>query len=95
MTKEMQNLPGRRWALRILWELRSEAKSFRALREACDDVSPTVLNTRLAELRDARLLAVGDAGYGVTDLGRSLCEAIAPLQRWAERWARAQAGGRA
>jgi DNA-binding HxlR family transcriptional regulator len=91
----MQNLPGRRWALRILWELRSEAKSFRALREACDDVSPTVLNTRLAELRDARLLAVGDAGYGVTDLGRSLCEAIAPLQRWAERWARAQAGGRA
>jgi DNA-binding HxlR family transcriptional regulator len=47
------DLLGRRWALRILWELRDGPRTFRALRLACDDASPSVLNARLRELRDA------------------------------------------
>ena len=43
------DLLGRRWALRILWELRDETLTFRELRGACDTMSPTVLNQRLAE----------------------------------------------
>jgi DNA-binding HxlR family transcriptional regulator len=82
------DLFGRRWALRILWELRDGPRAFRALRESCDEVSPTVLNTRLRELRDAGLVAAGDAGYSLTALGGSLCAALEPLQRWSERWAR-------
>src|SRR4051812_7395799 len=54
---------GRRWALRVLWELGQGARTFRALREAADDVSPTVLNERLAELRELGLVDVGDDGY--------------------------------
>ncbi len=47
------DLLGRRWALRILWELRSGRLTSRALRTACDDASPTILQTRVAELREA------------------------------------------
>jgi DNA-binding HxlR family transcriptional regulator len=83
------DLLGRRWALRILWELRGERLSFRALRDACDAVSPTVLNDRLRELRDAALIDSRDTeGYGLTPLGRELSDLFLPLVRWSERWAR-------
>lgn len=82
------DLLGRRWALRILWELRAGGLTFRALRDACDAVSPTVLNTRLTELRDAGVVDATPDGYALTPLGRDLCTALAPLQRWSQRWAR-------
>lgn len=83
------DLLGRRWALRVLWELREGAQSFRALRERCDGVSPTVLNQRLAELRESGLIAhEPGSGYSLTPLGESLGQALAPLHDWAARWAR-------
>lgn len=82
------DLLGRRWALRILWELRAGPLPFRALRDACGGVSPGVLNTRLAELRGAGVVASTDAGYATTAAGRELCRAIEPLQEWAQRWSR-------
>jgi DNA-binding HxlR family transcriptional regulator len=80
------DLLGRRWALRVLWELRAGPLTFRALRAACDAISPTVLNARLAELREAGLLERGDDGYALTRNGRELGAALAPLQKWADRW---------
>jgi DNA-binding HxlR family transcriptional regulator len=81
----------RRWTLRILWELRGEDTSlnFRALQAACGDLSASVLNQRLAELR-AALLVEHDAGsgYRLAPQGRSLLVAIEPLLQWAPRWAR-------
>ncbi|MGM9482407.1 winged helix-turn-helix transcriptional regulator [Roseateles sp. NT4] len=81
----------RRWTLRILWELRGEDASlnFRALQAACGDLSASVLNQRLAELRQA-LLVEHDAGSGylLAPQGRSLLVAIEPLLQWAPRWAR-------
>ena len=82
------DLLGRRWALRVVWELRDGPLTFRALRSACDDVSPTVLNQRLRELREVGILENGSEGYAVTRTGRSLCESLTPLHRWAKRWAR-------
>ena len=82
------DLLGRRWVQRIIWELRGEALSFRALRAACDDVSPSVLNARLADLRTAGLVALTDAGYRLTSDGQSLLRLMLPLHDWAERWAR-------
>lgn len=82
---------GRRWALRLLWELRGEPLTFRALREACDDVSPTVLNTRLGELRELSVVESTDRGYALTESGRSLVRALRPLHRWAEAWSRSGA----
>jgi DNA-binding HxlR family transcriptional regulator len=78
----------RRWSLRVLWELRDAALSFRALQSACGDISPTVLNQRLAELREAALVEAGGGGYALTPLGRDLIVAFEPLSRWALRWRR-------
>jgi DNA-binding HxlR family transcriptional regulator len=80
------DLLGRRWALRILWELRNGALTSRALRTACDEASPTVLNERLKELREADFIELGDAGYALTALGRELSEKFMPLHHFAEKW---------
>ncbi len=81
------DLLGRRWALRILWELRGgQELTFRALRTACDDVSTSVLNERLRELRDAGIVTVGD-GYLLTPRGARLLSALEPLHSWAKSWA--------
>jgi len=82
------DLLGRRWALRVLWELRSDTHTFRSLRAACEDISPAVLNTRLRELRDAGLIERIEEGYALTGLGRQLIEALAPLDAWSKRWSR-------
>lgn len=80
---------GRRWTLRVLWELRAGALPFRSLQERCDAVSPTVLNERLRELRDAGVIALRDGrGYELTAEGRALGALLVPVNVWAERWAR-------
>ena len=82
------DLLGRRWSLRVSWELRTGAMTSRALRTACDEVSPTVLQTRLTELRAAGLVGrrAGE-GYHLTALGADLIEAITPLYAFADGWA--------
>ena len=87
------DLLGRRWSLRIIWELREASLTSRALRTACDDASPTVLQTRLTELREADLVELmpGD-GYRLTELGNDLQESFLPLHRFAERWSKRIAG---
>ena len=83
------DLLGRRWALRVLWELRDGAQTFRELRTRCDAVSPTVLNQRLAELREAGIVAHEEgSGYGLSAEGTALLEALAPLHAWAVLWGR-------
>ncbi len=82
------DLLGRRWALRIGWELRGRTLSFRELRDACDGMSPSVLNQRLAEARDAGLVELTDDGYRLTADGDELLDLIAPLSAWSRKWAR-------
>ncbi len=79
---------GRRWALRVLWELRDGPQTFRALRERCDDVSPTVLNDRLAELRELDLIEASEEGYTLSEHGRELGALLLPLAASARRGAR-------
>jgi len=83
------DLLGRRWSLRIIWELREASLTSRALRTACDEASPTILQTRLSELREAGFveLVAGD-GYRLTELGKYLFETFLPLHRFAERWSK-------
>ena len=85
------DLLGRRWALRILWELGKGPLGARALRNRCDAMSSSVLYERLGELTAAGLVAKDDSAYALTDIGRALADALVPLDAWARRWARTQA----
>ncbi len=80
----------RRWTLRILWELRAGPLTFRALQAQCGDLSPTVLNQRLAELREAALVEADAGGYRLAPLGEELIVAFAPLAQWTQRWKRSR-----
>src|SRR5207302_727213 len=82
------DLLGRRWAMRIIWELRQQPLRFRALQRRCGDISSSVLNRRLGELRSAGILAPTDVGYQLTGEGLLLLELYPELNAWAERWAR-------
>jgi DNA-binding HxlR family transcriptional regulator len=82
---------GGRWTLRILWELREGALSSRALRSAAGDLSPTVLQARINELRDGQIVELRSDGYALTPLGNELLTAFWPLYTFAERWAQAVA----
>ena len=80
---------GQRWTLRILWELRERRCTFRELRSRCEEVSPTVLNRRLKELRGLGILDHDRQGYGLTEAGRELGEHLMQLSDWSERWSEA------
>ena len=82
------DLLGRRWALRILWELQAEPLGARALLSRCEGLSPSVLYDRLRELTEAGLIGRQGEAYTLTSLGRALRDAIAPLDAWSKRWAR-------
>jgi DNA-binding HxlR family transcriptional regulator len=84
------DLLGRRWSLRIIWELRDDRSlTSRALRAACDQASPTVLQTRLSDLREAGFVELIPAsGYRLTEFGKDLFETFLPLHRFAERWSK-------
>ena len=82
------DLLGRRWALRVLWELRDGPLGARALRDRCDGMSSSVLYDRLRDLTAAGLVDQDEHdAYLLTGLGRSLGAALAPLDRWAQAWA--------
>jgi DNA-binding HxlR family transcriptional regulator len=51
-------------------------------------MSTSVLNQRLAELREAGVVEAGEGGYRLTKRGIQLKDALAPLDEWAKRWAR-------
>ncbi|GHE75222.1 transcriptional regulator [Camelimonas fluminis] len=80
------DLLGRRWALRVLWELRDAPLTSRALRDAAGGISPTVLQTRMNELREAGFVQLDNHGYSLTPLGRDLLKAFKPLYSFADIW---------
>jgi DNA-binding HxlR family transcriptional regulator len=82
------HLLGKKWVMRIVWELRDGPLNFRALQEACGQLSPSSLNARLKDLTAKRLVesTVGE-GYALTSLGRELLAHFLPLHDWSERWA--------
>ena len=85
------DLLGRRWVLRLVWELRDQPRRFRDLQDAIG-ASPTIVNTRLADLRAAGLVELDEAvGYRLTALGQELLRLVLPLHVWSEKWAKAAA----
>jgi DNA-binding HxlR family transcriptional regulator len=77
-------LLGRRWALRLVWELRRSTLTFSELRQRTG-ISPSVLSARLAELVDAGVLERdGGRRYRLSGRGRELARLLYELNRWAE-----------
>jgi len=78
------DLLGRRWALRLVWELRRSTLSFSELRERTG-ISPSVLSARLRELVDSDVLERdGVRRYRLSGRGRELARILYELNRWAE-----------
>lgn len=81
------DLLGRRWMLRVIWELQQQPAGFRDLRRRCDGMSSSVLSQRLRELTEAGVVtADGDGIYHLTPLGQRLEDALAPLLEWSQEW---------
>ncbi|CAH6785296.1 Transcriptional regulator [Vibrio chagasii] len=81
------DLLGRRWAMGVLWQLCSGgACTFRELQNRCESISPAVLNSRIKELRQAKLIEKGELGYQPTELGQEIILSIYPLKSLAEQW---------
>lgn len=81
------DLLGRRMSLRILWELAQAEKplTFRDL-QAAAETNPSLLNTRLKELRSASIVVHNAGGYGLSEEGGVLVSLIMPLDEWAKAW---------
>ena len=85
---ELLELVGRRWTLRLLWELRGGSLPFNELRARAGGLSQSVLVTRLTELFGAGLVADVTGGYELTAQGQALVRDLAQLDTFAARWAR-------
>lgn len=87
------DLLGRRWAMGIVWNLHGGPATFRGLQSACErksgKISPSILNSRLKDLQEARLLARTLDGYALTPLGIELFALLEPLAPWSQKWGRA------
>jgi len=83
------DLAGRRWTLRVLWELSEAGKAltFRELKTRCADMSSSVLARRVAELREVQLITRASGGYRLSDLGEDLVARMQPLLEWSRIWA--------
>jgi DNA-binding HxlR family transcriptional regulator len=88
-TLALLELLGRRWALRILWELRQAPATFQGLQTRCDSMSTSVLSQRLGELREAALVDKDAAGtYALTEPGSRLLARLDGVDEWTQEWAR-------
>lgn len=81
------DLIGRTWSLGLVWHLREGPATFRELQHRCEKISPTLLNTRLKELKVLNIISIAEGGYQLTVQGQSLIEIILPLGQWSIQWA--------
>ncbi|ANO51536.1 winged helix-turn-helix transcriptional regulator [Woeseia oceani] len=80
----LSDLLGRRWALRVIWELRGGALTFRALQAACGRISPSVLQARIHELSRLGIIErIPRLGYRLSASGEQLFLNLESLCDWA------------
>ncbi|MEN7551070.1 helix-turn-helix domain-containing protein [Rapidithrix thailandica] len=81
------DLLGRSWAMGIIWNLHQRPCTFRELQQICESISPTTLNKRLKELKQAFLIERSLEGYTLTSQGEELFLLLQPLGKWSRKWA--------
>lgn len=80
------DLLGRTWSLGIIWNLSKQTLTFREIQTRCECISPTLLNTRLKELRATKVVHKTVDGYALTAIGEQLLLLIYPMGDWANHW---------
>lgn len=80
------DLLGRRWALRVVWELRAGWLTYRELAARIPEMSTSVLTQRLRDLRSAHLVDhQRGSGYGLAPNGRALLAQLEDMRLWADK----------
>lgn len=89
---------GGKWKAVILWEMQAQPRRFGELRRRVERISEKMLAMQLRELEEAGLVerhvrevVPAHVEYSLTDWGRSLNAALAPLADWGERYEEALA----
>jgi DNA-binding HxlR family transcriptional regulator len=87
------DLLGRRWAMGIIWNLYRGPSTFRNLQSACESkggiISPSILNSRIKDLQEAKLVKRTIDGYELTKMGKELFVLLEPLDPWSRKWGKA------
>ncbi len=81
------DLLGRTWAMGVIWQLQNGPYTFRTLQEKCESISPTLLNSRIKELRETDIIERTLQGYQLTKRGHALIGIITPFGDWSREWA--------
>ncbi len=82
------DLLGRTWAMGVLWQLQNGPYTFRGLQEKCESISPSILNSRIKDLRKAEIAERTLNGYQLTKRGEKLVKLIRPFGDWSREWAK-------
>jgi DNA-binding HxlR family transcriptional regulator len=84
---------GQKWVLRIVHALGEHTQRFCELQDALGGANSATLSARLKLLEDEALISRRVVSsvppwveYSLTPKGRELHEALAPIDRWADRW---------
>jgi DNA-binding HxlR family transcriptional regulator len=84
---------GQKWVMRIIRSLGDRTQRFCELQDALGGANSATLSQRLKLLEDEALIERREVSvvppwveYSLTDKGRELRDAIAGIDRWAERW---------
>jgi DNA-binding HxlR family transcriptional regulator len=81
-----------RYAIRVIWALSDgHPQTFRLLQDSVGGVTPNTLNTRLKELRAARLVDHSGHGYRLTTQGTDLARRLVEVRQFAGKWSQHQA----
>ncbi|WP_433266824.1 winged helix-turn-helix transcriptional regulator [Actinosynnema sp. CS-041913] len=87
--REVLGIVGDKWALLIVRMLKDGPRRFTELKRSIDGISQRMLTVTLRDLerdgvltRTVRNVMPPHVSYELTTMGRTLCEATAPLLEW-------------
>jgi len=82
------DLLGRNWAMGVVWQLQEGPYTFRELQARCESISPSILNARIKDLREAEIAERTLEGYRLTRNGDELIKILRPFGEWSRVWAK-------
>ncbi len=80
------DLLGRPWAMGVVWNLQKGPCTFRDLQDRCESISPSILNSRIKDLREADIMERTIDGYVLTERGEKLISLLLPFGEWSLSW---------